>query len=465
MNKLNLLDYMVFVAVLCVTAYSIYFGNKSASDNTDGGFLDRLLMGRKLTVPLFTATLVATWYGGIFGVTQIAFEKGLYNFLTQGVFWYATYIIFALFIAKRAWESQSLTLAQMVGQRFGRRSEVLASIFNIMNVVPVAYMVSLGLLISQFFPVGMSGGMFIGGAIVVTYSMFGGFRAVIYSDLVQFVVMFLSVIFVIFISYLTYGGSSYLFASLPKTHFSALSGTSLSQTLVWGLIALSTLIDPVFYQRCFAAKDPKTAKKGIFLSIGFWVVFDLCTTFGGMYARAAMPEAESASAYLDYALSILPSGLRGLFLAGIVATILSTIDSYFHVASSSICVDLLPSRVGEKRWVFNLCVALVAVLAFLIGNGFEGNIKSIWKTFGSYSAGCLLFPVMFGYVYRGKIPDRLFVVSALLGAIAITFWRLVSFTPLQKTVDDLYVGVGVTGLCLGVGVIFVRQMSANNEIS
>jgi len=46
---------------------------------------------------LFVGTLVATWYGGIFGVTFIAFEKGLYNFLTQGVFWYIAYLIFACF--------------------------------------------------------------------------------------------------------------------------------------------------------------------------------------------------------------------------------------------------------------------------------------------------------------------------------------------------------------------------------
>ena len=50
-------------------------------------------MGRKLTLPLFIATLVATWYGGIFGVAQIAFENGIYNFVTQGFFWYISRVL------------------------------------------------------------------------------------------------------------------------------------------------------------------------------------------------------------------------------------------------------------------------------------------------------------------------------------------------------------------------------------
>ena len=45
-------------------------------------------MGRQLTLPLFVVTMVATWYGGIFAVNEITFNYGIFNFVTQGVFWY-----------------------------------------------------------------------------------------------------------------------------------------------------------------------------------------------------------------------------------------------------------------------------------------------------------------------------------------------------------------------------------------
>ena len=83
------IDWIVFLAVLLLTLASVLYGQSlknKLSEKEKESPLELLLMGRRLTLPLFVATLVATWYGGIFGVTALTFEKGIYNFLTQGVF-------------------------------------------------------------------------------------------------------------------------------------------------------------------------------------------------------------------------------------------------------------------------------------------------------------------------------------------------------------------------------------------
>src|SRR5690606_30270257 len=103
---------------------------------------DYLLMGRRLTLPLFVATLVATWYGGIMGVAQIAYQDGVYNFITQGFFWYLTYIIFALFMVKKVREKNPLTLPDLVENHFGKKARFIASIFNFTNMLPIAYITS-----------------------------------------------------------------------------------------------------------------------------------------------------------------------------------------------------------------------------------------------------------------------------------------------------------------------------------
>ena len=98
------LDWIVFFGVLGATLASVLYGQSlksQLSDQDKNGPLELLLMGRRLTLPLFVATLVATWYGGIFGVTALTFEKGIYNFLTQGVFWYLSYLFFAFFLVKK----------------------------------------------------------------------------------------------------------------------------------------------------------------------------------------------------------------------------------------------------------------------------------------------------------------------------------------------------------------------------
>ena len=86
---LNALDWIVFFSVLGLTILSILWGQrlkKRIPESEQLSTIELLLMGRTLTLPIFVATLVATWYGGIFGVTALTFEKGIYNLLTQGFF-------------------------------------------------------------------------------------------------------------------------------------------------------------------------------------------------------------------------------------------------------------------------------------------------------------------------------------------------------------------------------------------
>lgn len=106
-------------------------------------------MGRRLTLPLFIATLVATWYGGIFGVTALTFEKGIYNFITQGVFWYLSYFIFAFFIVKKIRQHDVMSLAELARHLIGPKAKSYG-LLNFLNLLPLAYTISLGLFLQAF---------------------------------------------------------------------------------------------------------------------------------------------------------------------------------------------------------------------------------------------------------------------------------------------------------------------------
>ncbi len=405
-------------------------------------------MGRQLTLPMFVATLVATWYGGIFGVTKIAFEQGIFNFITQGVFWYIAYILFAFFITNKIAKYKAVTLPDLVEQMFGPKAGKLSAIFNFFNVLPIAYVISLGLLIQALFGISFLQSMIIGVTVVVIYTLYGGFRAIVFSDIVQFFVMCLGVFLVLAFSYKIFGGISFLKANLPTSHFSPTGGVGIATTLVWGFIALSTLVDPNFYQRVFAAKNVKVAKRGILISTIIWVLFDICTTAGAMYARAVIPEAASDKAYLIYALQILPDGIRGLVLAGILATILSTLDSYLFIAGTTVSYDMMPKKLKGKIYIHNFGIIIVGIIAVLMGVIFKGNIKAVWKTLGSYSASCLLLPVLYGYIFPNKIKDYQFVFASILGVITVSFWRSIELGGFWQNVDELYMGIIATSLGL-----------------
>ncbi len=452
---LSVTDWLVFGLVLLITLAAAFYGNyrQKRSKNTA---LDYLLMGRQLTLPLFVATLVATWYGGIFGVNEITFNYGIYNFVTQGVFWYIVYIIFALFIVDKIAKYNSVTLPDLAGSMFGPKSAKVAAVFTLLYMMPVVYVLSLGLFLNMIFGMSVWQGMIIGVIFTCLYTAWGGFKAVVFSDLVQFFVMCSAVLLVVLFSVADFGGLHFLKANLPASHFSITGGTGILNTLIWGFIALATLIDPSFYQRCFAAKSPRVVKKGILISTVIWFCFDLCTTAGALYARALLPHAQPAEAYFFYAVQLLPIGLKGFFIAGILAIILSTLNSFLFIASNTLSFDLLRTRFQNIIVSNRISLFVIGLVSACMAQFFHGSFKAIWLTLGSYFSACLLAPMLMGYIYPKRISDNLFVASALTSAAVMTIWKLLPLQGFWAEIDGFYIGV-ITGLL----ILFLMRKKGN----
>jgi solute:Na+ symporter, SSS family len=446
-SQLTSLDWFAFTGVLLLTFASVLCGQRlkgKLSAQEQAGTLELLLMGRRLTLPLFVATLVATWYGGIFGVTTLSFEKGIYNFLTQGVFWYLSYVIFALVLVKKIRQQNVVSLAELAGRLFGPKAEKLTALLNVLNLLPLAYTISLGLFLQALFGGELLPNTLIGVTIVTLYSLWGGFRAVVFSDVIQFFFMILAVFMVVVAAWDQIGSPWILLERLPPGHLDWSGGEPLSVIFVWGFIALSTLVDPNFYQRCLAAKNERVAKRGILVSIVVWFFFDLCTTLGALYARVALPEANPQNAYLQFGVNILPAGFKGLLLAGILATILSTLDSYLFNAATCVSYDLVQDKRRFKTWHHHVALVSVSLFSILAGTLFQGNVIEVWKTLGSFSAACLLFPIMTAYFFPRKISERRFCIAVVSGCIGIVSWRILHHLYGIFTIDPFYIGLVLT---------------------
>ncbi len=467
-SKANLIDYLnwvdwtIFAMVLGATLASVLYGQslkKRSKNEGKESVLELLLMGRKLTLPVFVATLVATWYGGIFGVTALTFEKGIYNLLTQGIFWYGTYLIFAFFLVKRIRSQNVMTIPDLAGKIFGPKAQRVTAALNFLNLLPIAYTISLGIFLQSL----IGGSLFMntaaGVALVTVWSLWGGFRAVVFSDIVQFFFMILAVFLVVVFAWAKMGSPLTLIDKLPATHFEWTGGEKLSNLFIWGFIALSTLVDPNFYQRALAAESDKVAKRGIIISTVIWFLFDCCTTLGALYARAALPDANPQDSYLQFSIQLVPHGVRGLLIAGILAIILSTLDAYLFNAATCISYDFF--RMKEKFKILHHHMALVAVAVFSVffGLHFDGNVVEVWKTLGSFSAACLLFPLLVGQWFPGRISDKNFTFAVLSGCIGIVTWRVLNKKYSFSTLDEFYIGLLLTTIPL-IPSILLRKRSA-----
>ena len=96
MIELSILDYGIIGAYFVVLFAIGYFVKRKIH-----GLNDYFLAGRRLTLPIFVATLVSTWYGGLLGVGELSFSYGFVNWIVNGFFWYLVYLFFAFFLAKK----------------------------------------------------------------------------------------------------------------------------------------------------------------------------------------------------------------------------------------------------------------------------------------------------------------------------------------------------------------------------
>jgi len=255
------------------------------------------------------------------------------------------------------------------------------------------------------------------------YLFRGGPRSIGITERVQFVMMFAG--FFVIIPYLVahHGGLSFLKANLPASHWSWNGGAAPQAVFVWYAIALITLVEPAFYQRCYAAKSPQVARNGILVSILFWIVFDFMTTTVGLYARAVLPHlADPAQAYPALAALELPKIALGLFTLGMLATVMSTVDSYAFVAAVTLGRDLWwRLRGGDEDTVVpratRIGLVLVAVLSIAVALTWR-DVIALWHDFGSVATPAMLVPTLTALFPRWRMRPA-FALASLVGSAGV----------------------------------------------
>ena len=461
MGTLGALDLAVVGAYLLAT----FVLGVRASRRARSGTEDFLLAGRTLTLPAFVMTLVATWYGGVLGVGEYSYVHGISNWLVLGVPYYVGAALFALLFAEKARTLGDATLPDILYGTYGRAAGVLGALTVLALSIPAPYVLMLGVLTRR--ATGISQGVAIAGctAFCVLYIGARGFRSVVQTKGLQFVFMYGGFLLLLPIAVHGLGGFSTLTAKLPPVCLTALGGQRLGYVIAWYFIALQTLVEPTFFQRCFAARTPATARRGLFVSIAFFALFDALTTFTGMYARALLPDLPSGvDAFPALGEKLLPAGLLGIFYAGMLATVMSTVESYLFNAGITLSRDLV-ARAGNRRAGTlsgeRVGLAAGALLSAGIALGSD-SVVNLWYGFGTVGTSVLLAPLL-GAFFPALRPTARWAASgmAVAGAVSIA-WTLGGLGPGGPWlgVEPIYPGLAVAGAALCGGIAHRRRIEA-----
>ena len=423
MHWLDLSVLIIYVGLLI--GFGFYRTKQSGKDPEEF-----LLAGRKLSLPGFVVTLVATWYGGILGIGENTYSYGIQTWFIFGLPYYIFAILFAFLIAGRINETKFISIPDQFHGRFGKTAGVVSALYILFLASPAPYILSIGILLQ--FTTGLSFGLslLMATGLSLSYIWLGGFKAVVRTDGLQFGFMFVGFLLLLIFSMKSSGPISKLV--LPVSHLNITGGASIQYIVVWFFIALWTFVDPGFYQRCAAAKSPQTAKKGILISIGFWFIFDMLTLSTGLYAKALLTAGDPLFAYPRLGAVVLPPLAYGIFITGLLATIMSTIDSLGLISAITFGRDILwriqsPTSTDKLKWNNESTIfvrkglIITAFIALILAFSIPSVVK-LWYGLGSILVPGLVLPFLLSFKNnRPKENILLMMVSPVLVSI---FWTL-----------------------------------------
>jgi solute:Na+ symporter, SSS family len=462
MISFSIYDYILIVLYFLGVIYIGYRTKKFDKNN-----FDYLVAGRSITLPAFVATLVSSFYGGILGIGEFTYRYGLSSWVMNAFPYYFFITIFALFLAKKIRKAELYTIADKLEVTYGKKVSVFGALLVFLLVTPAPYILMLGILVQLIFGWSLNVSMLVCLVVSVFFLFRGGLKADISVNIYEFVLMFLGFGIILPFCYFKLGGLEYLTTNLPETHKSLTGGNSITYLFVWFFIGMWALVDPGFHQRCYAAKDEGTARKGVFVSLIFWVIFDFLTTVSGLYAFVHIKNIENpAMSYPLLANEILPSFAKGFFFIGMIATIMATFHSLLFISATTIGKDIycrIKNITDYKNKYTKFGIFITSIVTILIAILIP-SVVQIWYTIGSLTIPALLIGIISSYSRRLTI-DKNLILSAMIVSFLFSFASFI-FGNINKVsenpayffgIEPMYPGL-ITGLLIYlIGLILKKS--------
>lgn len=493
--SLSVLDLCVlaFYAVM-LFAVAIYVSRepKGTVKTTE----DYFLAGRSLPWWAIGASLIAANISAeqIIGMSGEGYRIGLaiaaYEWQAAIVLIVAAKYFLPIFLKREIY-----TMPQFLDQRFGSGVKVTMSVywialFTLVNLTTVLWLG--GLAIETLTGLNIIVAMACLGTFAIAYSIFGGLKAVALTDIIQVVILIGGGLIIAWMTIAMIGGGSLfdgmgrMYTELPEkfdmifepgqTGYDTMPGI---WTLLGGLWILHLNywgFNQYIIQRALGAKDLAEAQKGLVFAASLKLIMPLIIVVPGIAAvMLAMPEigaldgaaldAQTDRTYPSI-MTIMPSGLRGLIFAALVAAIVSSLASMVNSISTIATMDIYKSMIAKDRpethyvTVGRIIAASAMAIAVVAARPFLGGFESAFQTVQEYTgfiAPGVVAVFLLGMFYQRANSAGAFTALAVSVLVSLVFkFGMPDFS----FVNRIWV---VFLLCVGLGIVVSVLTSAPRE--
>ncbi len=465
---MSILDYCIFALYMCGVLAIGFFHfrrNKSTEDYYVGS--------RSIKSHHVGLSIVATDVGGGFsiGLGGVGFAMGIAGswLLFTGLVgaWLTAVLIIPRIKAVDA-KHDMFTYPDFLRYRYNGKVALLAAIisgigylgFTGAQILAGAKLASATMITKAPFglePLEFS--LYIIAFVTILYTVVGGLKAVIYTDTVQWIILLSGLILVtIPVTLFKIGGFSKLKSTLPPEYFS-LGNIDAVTFINWMVTIIPIwLIGMTLYQRMYACKDEKEARRAWYIAGIFeYPIMAFTGVFLGMCARVVFPEAEAEMALPMLIKQMLPIGVTGIVIAAYFSAIMSTADSCLMASSGNFVNDvferyLCPNISAKASMRLSMGVTLlIGILSIIMASRFATVLDAILYAYAFMVSG-LFIPTLGAYFWK-----RASSIGALGGMLAggiLTLLLLTKIVVLPQAINDIGLDPSLYGILLS-GVAFI----------
>lgn len=454
------LDYLIVYAYLIITLIVGLHAGRKTKDTSDYA-----IAGKSFAKPVIMLTLIATMVGGgsTTGVAAEIYKNGIIFFfvVTMGIG--LSSLIFANFIApnfdKRF--DGMISSSDIVRKYYGSGAEKLTTLISFIfcTTTLMAQITALGHVFTNFMGLEYHIGVLLSGGIVVLYSAFGGIRSVTITDVIQFSILIVMIPLIASVSLNHTGGMTALYSNLPVTHLQIFDHPKfyeyLALFLFWVFPFL--LLDPSIVQRYLMTTNGRQIQ-GI---SNLYALLKLLLTFMIMtIAFAALklyPALEANEIIPTMIRDLLPIGIKGLAISGILAVIMSTADSYLNTAGILITQNSGLVRTTNEQTKLRIMVfntLLIGIIA-IVGALYNFSIISLIIFSDAIAFVAIAIP-LFAVINRFKVNKKDYWSCIIYGFVAYLTGKILF------GLSDLV--LPITSTIAGLCGFFISHITRNKGI-
>ena len=426
------LDFIVMVVfAILIFAIGLVFTKMSSKSGQAffeaGGETPWWINGLSLFISYFSAGTFVVW-------GSIAYKFGLVANAIQLTMAISGGIV-AYFIAKRWKRTGVKTAAEYIGRRFGSNAQqfytYLILILSLFTTASVLYPV--GKMVYIATPFSLNTCIMIIGVIIILRTAAGGLWAVLATDVVQFVILTASVLIVLPISLTTVGGMHNFVQHAPVGFFKPFNNDYTFGFMLAFIVYQTMYIGGnwSYVQRYTSVKDEKNAQKVAYIFTILYLVSPILWMLPPMIYRVINPNLqglEAEGAYMMLCQKILPAGLVGLVLAGMISATSSKANATINLAATVFANDLYKNLIRPKAkskelilmarlftLLFGAATVGIAMLVPLVG----GIVDFVLKI-ASIAGGALFAPIIWSLF--SKRQTTFSTVTATVLALIVNLW-------------------------------------------